>query len=67
MAIDGISDYSVGVKTGEMIARYIKGENIEDMPYEKVEFSEIFINNKKIKELGITIPEEIKNYTLIKE
>ena len=44
LAIDGISDYQVGYQTGEMVAKYLNGEKIENIPYEVVEKSEIHIN-----------------------
>ncbi len=34
LAVDGISDYQVGYQTGEMAARYLSGEKIENIPYE---------------------------------
>ena len=44
LAVDGISDYQVGYQTGEMVARYLNGEKIENIPYEVVEKSEMYIN-----------------------
>lgn len=32
LAVDGISDYQVGYQTGEMAARYLSGEKIENIP-----------------------------------
>ncbi len=53
LAVDGISDYQVGYQTGEMVARYLNGEKIENIPYEVVEKSEMYINKDVAKRFGI--------------
>lgn len=53
LAVDGISDYQVGYQTGEMVARYLNGEKIENIPYEVVEKSEMHINEAVAKKFGI--------------
>ena len=53
LAIDGISDYQVGYQTGEMVAKYLNGEKIENIPYEVVEKSEIHINKDVAERFGI--------------
>lgn len=53
LAVDGISDYQVGYQTGEMAARYLNGEKIENIPYEVVEKSEMYINKDVAKRFGI--------------
>ena len=53
MAVDGISDYQVGYQTGEMVVRYLNGEKIENIPYEVVEKSEMYINEDAAKKFGI--------------
>ena len=53
LAVDGISDYQVGYQTGEMAARYLNGEKIENIPYEVVEKSEMYINEDVAKRFGI--------------
>lgn len=53
LAVDGISDYQVGYQTGEMVARYLNGEKIENIPYEVVEKSEMYINKDIAKRFGI--------------
>jgi putative ABC transport system substrate-binding protein len=60
LATEGIEDYQVGYQTGEMLIRYLQGEKIEDMPYEKVKNSSLYISSKKVEEYGIQIPEEVK-------
>ncbi len=53
LAVDGISDYQVGYQTGEMAARYLSGEKIENIPYEVVEMSEMYINKDVAEKFGI--------------
>ena len=53
LAVDGISDYQVGYQTGEMVARYLNGEKIENIPYEVVEQAEMYINKDIAKRFGI--------------
>ena len=53
LAVDGISDYQVGYQTREMAARYLNGEKIENIPYEVVEKSEMYINEDVAKRFGI--------------
>lgn len=53
LAIDGISDYQVGYQTGEMVAKYLNGEKIENIPYEIVEKSEIHINKDVAEKFNI--------------
>ncbi|EHO82858.1 ABC transporter substrate-binding protein [Fusobacterium ulcerans] len=53
LAVDGISDYQVGYQTGEMAARYLSGEKIENIPYEVVEKSEMYINKEVAEKFGI--------------
>ena len=53
LAVDGISDYQVGYQTGEMAARYLSGEKIENIPYEVVEKSEMYINKVVAEKFGI--------------
>ena len=55
LATEGISDYQVGYQTGEMVARYLNGEKIEDMPYQTVEKSELTINEEAAKRFGVSI------------
>lgn len=53
LAVDGISDYQVGYQTGEMVTRYLNGEKIENIPYEVVEKSEMYINKDVAKRFDI--------------
>lgn len=55
VAAEGISDYQVGYQTGEMAARYLDGEKIENIPYETVTKSELHLNEEILKKYGIKI------------
>ena len=53
LASEGISDYKVGYQTGEMIVRYLKGEDIKNMKFEVVRESERYINREVAKILKL--------------
>ena len=55
MASEGISDYKVGYQTGEMIVRYLKGEDIKNMKFEVVRESERYINKEVAKNFKIIV------------
>ena len=55
LATEGISDYQVGYQTGEQVVRYLKGEKIENIPYETVEKSELCINKEVAEKFGIVL------------
>lgn len=60
LAALGPNQYQVGVKTGQMIARSLKGEDIGTMPVEFPTKTELFINEKAAEALGIKIPNDVK-------
>ena len=55
LAAEGISDYQVGYQTGEMTARYLNGEKIENIPYETVTKSELYLNEELLKKYKISV------------
>ncbi|MEE3731520.1 ABC transporter substrate-binding protein [Mannheimia haemolytica] len=57
-----VNQYDIGVATGKVAARVLKGEKAGTIPIQEVSKLELSINTKTAKELGITIPE-----VLIKE
>lgn len=61
LAALGPNQYQVGLKTGKMIARCLKGEDISTIPVEFLDHTDIYINEKIAKELEIPIPNRIKN------
>ncbi|NTW72068.1 MAG: ABC transporter substrate-binding protein [Eubacteriaceae bacterium] len=59
-------DYTVlGKQTAAMIARIIKGETIKENPVEQIAEYAKMINTKTASELGITIPEALKDKFVI--
>ena len=55
LASEGISDYKVGYQTGEMIVRYLKGEDIKNMKFEVVREPERYINREVAKNFKIVV------------
>lgn len=67
LASSGISEYQVGYQTGEMVIRYLNGEQIQDLPIEYLNKSELTINEKQMKKYGISLDEDqLKNIEIIK-
>ncbi|GAB1668129.1 ABC transporter substrate-binding protein [Mannheimia haemolytica] len=62
VAAYAVNQYDIGVATGKVAARVLKGEKAGTIPSQEVSKLELSINTKTAKELGITIPE-----VLIKE
>ena len=57
----GINYKSLGVQTGKMAAKILKGEaKPADMPIQTAEQYQVTINDSASKLLGITIPDELK-------
>jgi len=60
LASEGIDYYQLGVDTGLMAAKVLRGEvNITEMNFQLVENSNLYLNSAVAKELGIEIPEAI--------
>lgn len=56
----GIDYFELGVKTGKMAAKILKGEaKAVDMDYETISEYKTYVNNDAIKVFGITLPEDI--------
>lgn len=61
MAAEGLEYVSLGIKTGKMAAKVLKGEaNIEEMAFETVTANELYINEAVFEKLGINIPDTMK-------
>lgn len=61
VASAGIDYYQLGIKTGEMAAKIIKGEaTCEELPYETVSDYSIYINTNALAEMNLTLPDEVK-------
>ncbi len=56
----GIDYFELGIKTGKMAAKILKGEaKAVDMDYETISEYKTYVNNDAIKVFGITLPEDI--------
>ena len=60
VAAAGIDYYELGKQTGAIAAKILKGEKkASEIPYETIFEYSIYINSNALKELGITIPEDV--------
>lgn len=56
----GIDYFELGVKTGKMATKILKGEaKAVDMDYETISEYKTYVNNDVLKVFGITLPEDI--------
>lgn len=59
IAADSINQYQIGVTTGKMIAKILRGQSIKDTPVEFMKKGELVINVQAAHKLGITIPADL--------
>ena len=58
----GIDYHELGIKTGKMAAKILKGEkNASEMEYEVVKEGTLYINSEALEKVNIQLPEEIIN------
>ena len=58
----GIDYHELGIKTGKMAAKILKGEEkASEMEYEVVEEGTLYINSEALEKVNIELPEEIIN------
>lgn len=67
VASEGIDYFKLGVQTGKMAARVLNGEDIKKIPFETVEESQTDVNTTALKNLGLTMPEEISKTATLHE
>jgi putative ABC transport system substrate-binding protein len=60
LAALGPNQYQVGLQTGKIIARSLKGENIGAIPVEFPNVTDLYVNEEAAKILAIKIPDDIK-------
>lgn len=60
LASAGIDYYSLGWKTGELIAQILNGAAAEDVPISTADQTSITINSDQVTALGITVPDDIE-------
>lgn len=62
LAAVGLDYYDLGVQTGKMAAKVLKGEKkASEMRFEIIEEASFYVNTKVAKNLGITIQEDLVN------
>ena len=60
LASEGIEYYELGIQTGKMAAKVLKGEkSASEIPFEIIEESSLYLNTKVAENLGLTISEDI--------
>lgn len=59
LATDGVNYVELGVETGKMAANVLNGEATSDMPVKVLEKTQIYVNTKTAKSIGVEIPKEI--------
>jgi putative tryptophan/tyrosine transport system substrate-binding protein len=53
---EGLDYVALGKQTGEMAARVLNGESAENIPYETIRDSALYLNSDTLETLGIEIP-----------
>lgn len=62
LAAEGIDYISLGKDTGKMAAKILKGEaKAEDMEYQLLTESNLYVNEKVAENLGITVPDSMND------
>jgi ABC transporter substrate binding protein len=56
----GVDQYQIGVETAKVVAKVLKGEDTKNMPIVLANEGVIYLNKAKAKQLGIEIPNEVK-------
>ncbi|MEQ8200639.1 MAG: ABC transporter substrate-binding protein [Syntrophomonadaceae bacterium] len=59
IATVGIDYYKLGRMTGEMAVRVLKGEKPQDMAIQQQQGSDLILNLKAAKNMGVTVPEAV--------
>ncbi len=60
VASAGIDYYKLGIQTGAMAAKILRGEaKASDMPYEIISEFDYYVNSDALAEMGITLPADI--------
>ena len=60
IAMNAASDYQVGVQTGKMVARILRGETVDEIPFETAQESLLKVNEEALSFFGLEVPEEIQ-------
>ncbi len=60
-ATEGLDYVKLGKQTGAMAARVLKGEDISTIPYETISEYSLYINSKVLSNLGLSVPDSLKD------
>ena len=61
LAAEGIDYINLGIQTGKMAAKVLKGEeSAADMPFESLTDNSLYVNEAVAANLGITVPDTMK-------
>lgn len=59
LAAYAVNQYDIGVATGQVAARVLRGEKVGSIPTQAVKQMDLSINQQTAKELGISVPETL--------
>lgn len=59
VASEGLDYIALGIQTGTLAARVLKGEDASQIPFETIIESALYINSEKMIELNITVPDDL--------
>lgn len=59
LATDGVNYVELGIETGKMATEILQGEKPNNMPVRILEKTQIYINSKTAKQIGVEIPTDI--------
>lgn len=62
LATQGINYYDLGYQTGLMAVKVLKGEKVGTLAIEGATDFEYYLNGETVEALGITVPEDLKQY-----
>lgn len=60
LASQGIDYIKLGIQTGKIAARVLKGEDINNIAVETIKESKLVVNETVMQNLGLTLPENLK-------
>lgn len=55
----GFNYYDLGVQTGDIVVRVLKGEKAGDIPVQIAKGTNLFVNKKMAVRMGVTLPESV--------
>ena len=55
----GFNYHDVGIQTGKIVARVLRGEAPADIPVQRVEITELYVNPEAAGRMGVTIPDAV--------